>query len=235
MSLNSAFPIDKWKFKSEFLLKSLQTEELEMLLANRSEQVYSRGEVIFRENAIPSGIFYVSEGKVKKYKADKNGKEQIIYVATAGELIGYHAVLEEGRYPDSAAPLEKSKISFIPKEDFFAALQKSQVLNGLLLKMLSHEFAVLVNIISLLTQKSARERLAVQLIVLREKYKLDAHVGKIVDINITRSDLANLVGTARENVVRLLSEFKEEGIVTTTGRKIQVNGSDRLLRIANIS
>ena len=234
MSLNTAFPIDKWKFKSESVLRNLPKDELEMLLANRSEQIYNRGEVIFRENAAPSGIFYIKEGKVKKYKSDGNAKEQIIYVATAGELIGYHAVLEEGRYPDSAAPLERSKISFIPKEDFLAALQKSEVLNRLLLKTLSHEFAVLINSISLLTQKSVRERLALQLVVLGEKYKSEP-TGKVVDINISRTDLASLVGTARENVVRLLSEFKDEGIISTTGRTIRINGSEQLLRIANIS
>jgi len=233
MSLDTAFPIDKWKFKSESLLRNLPKDELEMLLANRTEQVYNKGEVIFRENAVPSGIFYIREGKVKKYKSDRNGKEQIIYVATAGELIGYHAVLEEGRFPDSAAPLEKSRISFIPKEDFLEALQKSQVLSRLLLKTLSHEFAVLINSISLLTQKSVRERLALQLIVLGEKYKSEP-TWKVVDINISRTDLASLVGTARENVVRLLSEFKDEGIISTSGRTIRINGSEQLLRIANI-
>ena len=233
MNSGDIFPIDKWNFKSESIVLDLPKKDWELMMGNSTEQIYSKGEVIFRECAVPSGIFYINEGKVKKYKVDHEGRERIIYIATAGELIGYPAVLAEDRYPDSAAPLEESKITFIPKEDFFAALQQSSVLSRRLLKTLSHEFAVLVNSLSIFGQKSVRERLALQLIVLWEKYKVNVQPNKEVEINISRSDLANLVGTARENVVRLLSEFKEDGLVSTHGRQIIVNHPEQLIRIAN--
>jgi CRP-like cAMP-binding protein len=98
---------------------------------------------------------------------------------------------------------------------------------------LSHEFAVLVNSLSIFGQKSVRERLALQLIVLWEKYKVNLQPDIEVEINISRSDLANLVGTARENVVRLLSEFKEDGVVSTHGRRIRINHPEQLISIAN--
>ena len=209
MSIKGIFPIDKWDFKSESILTDLPLDDLELLTANKSEQVYKKGEVIFREGAYPSGIFYITDGKVKKYKVDKEGREQIIYVANTGELLGYHAVLSEDRYPDSAAALEESKIAFIPKEDFLDTLLQSDVLSRRLLKTLSHEFAVLANSLTIYAQKSVRERLALQLIVLREKYKVNFKPGMPVEINMSRDDLASLVGTARENVVRMLSAFKE--------------------------
>jgi len=233
MSIKGIFPIDKWDFKSESIFTDLPLDDLELLTANKSEQVYTKGEIIFREGAFPSGIFYITDGKVKKYKVDKDGREQIIYVANSGELLGYHAVLSEDRYPDSAAALEESKIAFIPKEDFLDTIQQSDILTRRLLKTLSHEFAVLANSLTMYAQKSVRERLALQLIVIREKYKVNFQPGMPVEINMSRDDLASLVGTARENVVRVLSEFKEDKILETKGRKIIVHDVGQLIKIAN--
>lgn len=233
MSIKGLFPIDKWEFKSESVLANLPPKDLELLTRNKLEQIYKKGEIVFREGAYPTGIFYITDGKAKKYKVDKDGKEQIIYVANTGELLGYHAILDEDRYPDSAAALEESKIAFIPKEDFLAALEQSDVLSRKLLKTLSHEFGVLANSLSLYSQKSVRERLALQLIVLREKYKTNFQPGMPVEINMGRDDLASLVGTARENVVRILGEFKEASILETKGRKIIVHDVNRLIEIAD--
>jgi len=233
MSIKGLFPFDKWDFQSGSVLAGLPADDLAMLTANQTERVYKMTEVIFWEGAYPSGIFYIKEGKVKKYKLDKDGREHIIYVANAGELLGYHAILSEGRYPDSAAALEESRLSFIPKEDFVLTLQQSDVLNARLLKNLSHEFSVLVNGLSMLAKSSVRERLALQLIILREKYKVDFQPGMPVEIKMSRDDLASLVGTARENVVRLLADLKEEKIIETKGRIIIVHNVQKLIKIAN--
>ena len=233
MSIKGIFPIDKWDFKSESVFADLPASDFALLTANKTEQIYKKGEIIFREGGYPSGIFYISEGKVKKYKLDNDGKEHIIYVANTGELLGYHAILSEDRYPDSAAAIEQSTIAFIPKEDFLETLQHSEVLSKRLLKTLSHEFAVLANSLSMFAQKSVRERLALQLIVLREKYKVNFQAGNPVEINMSRDDLASLVGTARENVVRVLSEFKADKILETKGRKIIVLDVKKLIKIAD--
>jgi CRP-like cAMP-binding protein len=233
MSIAGIFPIDKWDFKSESILAALSPEDFAILTANQSEQVYKKGEIIFREGAYPSGIFYITNGKAKKYKIDSEGKEQIIYVANTGELIGYHAILSEDHYPDSAAALEESIITFIPKGDFLNVLQQSDTLSRRLLKTLSHEFAVLINGLTLFAQRSVRERLALQLVVLREKYKINFQPGMPVEINMSRDDLASLVGTVRENVVRILTEFKQDGILKTKGRKIIVENVNKLIEIAN--
>ncbi len=233
MSIKGLFPIDKWDFKSESVFKDLPQADMALLAANRSEQIYKKGEIIFREGAFPSGIFFIIEGKAKKYKVDKEGREQIFYVANTGELLGYHAVLSDDRYPDFAAALEQSRIAFIPREDFLGALQQSEVLSKRLLKTLSHEFAVLANSLTMIAHKSVRERLALQLIVIREKYKVNFQPGMPVEINMSRDDLASLVGTVRENVVRLLSELREGGIIETRGRKIIVLDVSRLIAIAD--
>lgn len=233
MSLKDIFQIDKWDFESESILEDLPIGDLNLLLANQSDQHYKKGEIIFKEGAYAFGIYYIIKGKAKKYKTDREGREQIIYVANTGELLGYHAVLSGSRYADHAAALEDSQITFIPKDDFIDAVRQSDVLNRRLLKTLSHEFTVMSNTLTMFAQKSVRERLALQLVVLREKYKVNFQPGMPVEINMSRKDLANLAGTARENVVRVLSQFKKDGIIGTNARKIVVLDVKKLISIAD--
>ena len=233
MSLKGIFPIEQWDFKSDSVITNLPADELAALTANMTTQVFNKGEIIFREGSFATGIFIIQKGKVKKYKADKDGKEQIIYVADSGEILGYHALLAEERYFDSAAVLEESEIAFIPKEDFFEVLENSKILPQRLLKTLSHEYFVLANSIALFAQRSVRERFAMQLVLMREKYKENFTPGMAVEINMSREDLASLVGTARENILRVLKDFKDEGILETKGRKIIIKDINKLLAVAN--
>lgn len=232
MSIRDKFPIDKWDFKRESVLENLPEEDWNNLMSHITEHTYKKGDILFRQGGFPVGIYLIAEGKVKKYTTDRDGREQIIYVANKGELIGYHAILAEDRYPDSAATLEESRIGFIAREDFLTIISQSEVLNRRLLKCLSHEFSVLVNNLTMLAQKSVRERLAHQLIILREKYKVDFSPGMAVEIDMSRDDLANLVGTARENVVRVLTNLKSEGALETRGRKIIILDVNQLIKIA---
>ncbi|WP_346315995.1 Crp/Fnr family transcriptional regulator [Chitinophaga sp. YIM B06452] len=231
MSLAGLFPIDKWNFSTQFILNNLPPEEYAALSANMTELQLKKGEVLFRQGTVPQGLFFIIRGKVKKYQVNRNGKEQIIYVANTGELLGYHAILSNERYPDSAAALEESTIGLIPKEDFLQTLENSGSLSRMLLKSLSHEFTVLVNSISVFAQRSVKERLAIALIVLREKFKDPASQEPVV-IDVSRNDLANMVGSGIENVVRFLKEFKTAGMLDTKGRKIIIRDVGKLIELS---
>ncbi len=233
MSLSDIFPIDQWNFNTNSILNALSEEEYDSLISKQGVQTYLKGEIIFKEGMVPSGIYFVNKGKVKKYKVGLAGKEQIIYVANKNELIGYHAVLSQERYPDSAATLEESEITFIPKEDFLHLLNQSPAFANRLLKALSHEYSVLANSISIFSQGTAAERLAIALILIREKSKIETPEGEETMINISRSDLANMAGLAKENVIRLLKEFKSEQIIKTEGRKIWVTDIAKLVNRSN--
>ena len=233
MSLRGIFPIDKWDFNSDSVFTNFPAEDYEEMTRHARKEKYKKGQTIFREGNIPSGIYYILNGKVKKYKVDNHEKEQIIYVANTGELIGYHAVLSTERYPDSATALEECTLLFIPKEDFLGVLEQSPVLSARLLKMLSHEFGVLSNSIAIFAQRPVRERLAITLIVLREKFKKGTPEGEPIIINMGREDIANMAGTTRENVVRLLREFKDDKLISTQGRKIWVTDLKKLVAVSN--
>jgi CRP-like cAMP-binding protein len=196
---------------------------------------YKKGEILFKEGSYPTGMYYVKKGKVKKYKTDKDGKEQIFYICCEGELFGYHALISEEKCFDTSATIEASIIAFIPKEDFFKVVEASSILSNRLLKNMSHEFGVLVNRLVIFAQRTVRERLALSLIILQDKYKDKENSKKIVEIDLSRDDLSKLVGTARETLIRLLNDFKKADLIEVHGRKIIVKQLLELYKIANLS
>lgn len=229
---SSPIPIDQFYFKNNSIFDCLTNEQRDIIQSHMVTLKCKQGQLIFQEGGYPTGIHIVKEGKVKKYKTGIDGKEQIFYVCRAGEAMGYHALLSEEQYSDSAAAMEESLISFIPKEDFIKVLNSSSVLANQLLKNLSHEFGVLINSITILAQKSVRERLALSLLILKDKYK-DNCVNDTVHITLSRDDLANYIGTAKETLVRLLHDFKDEGLIKTEGKAIIILNPKALVKIGN--
>jgi CRP-like cAMP-binding protein len=156
-------------------------------------------------------------------------------VCTAGELLGYHALLSEEHYPDSAATIEDSEITFTPKENFLAVLQRSSILSNRLLKTLGHEFSVFINGITSLATKSVRERVALNLLILDEKFSKDGKQNMPSEINMSRTDFASMVGTAKETLVRLLQDFKAEKLIESNGRIIRILDKKAIIKEANLS
>ena len=231
---NIDFPFDKFNFNSDSIFEGLPEDDIALLNKSMVTHSYKKGEILFREGSYPTGIYYIRRGKVKKYNTDKEGREQIFYVYREGELFGYHALLSEEKFTDTASTIEEAIISFIPKDDFLEAIQVSSILSNRLLKVMSHEFGVLVNGLSVLAQKTVRERLAVSLLVLRDKYKKENQNNIPVELDLSRDDLSKFVGTARETLVRLIHDFKEEGLIETKGRKIILLKPLDLSKIANL-
>ncbi|MCO6494266.1 MAG: Crp/Fnr family transcriptional regulator [Bacteroidetes bacterium] len=195
---------------------------------------YKKGQFLFYEGAHPHGLFCISNGKVKLSQMGDEGKETIVRLAKSGDVIGYKALLGGNRYTASAIALEDSIICFIPKETFFNVLKKDPDLSFSLLSLLSSELHNAENKIVQLAQKPVRERLAEALLFLRETYGLEED-GSTLDVQLTREEIANIVGTATESTIRLLSEFKKDGIIDMVGKKIKVIDKDKLVKTANIS
>lgn len=221
MIQNIHFPIDKFTSKSDSILKGLPLAIIESIESMMIDKTFKKGQSIFTEGSFPAGIFYIKEGMVKKFKTDHNGKEHVLYLCSTGELLGYSALLCNETYPDSAVALEPSKLGFIPNEAFLRILSQSAELMMGILSSLSHEFGVLVNSVRVFAHMSVKERLALTLLILAEKFKKgDETVG--IEIQLSREDMANMVGTAVETLVRLLAELKKEEIISTNGRTIKL-------------
>lgn len=223
--------ISKFIFNNHFLLDDLPENDRAQLMKIMQFKKYLKNEAVFTEGTLPSGVFFVRSGKVKKYKADNDGRKQIIYLYNTGEFFGYSALLSEEPYAYTTISIETTVIGFILNDDFHAILNKSASFSKLLLKCLSHEFIVMANLAAVLSQRTVRERVALSLLILHSKYK----AGKDADVYITlsRGDLANMAGTAVETLARVLNDFKDEKLIETEGRKIQLLNFDRLIQVAN--
>ncbi|MGC5745937.1 Crp/Fnr family transcriptional regulator [Chryseobacterium sp. NFX27] len=226
--------ISKFIFNNQYLYEELPECDKDLLKGIMHHKNYRKNEAVFTDGTIPNGVFYLKSGKVKKYKVDNDGREQIIYIYNSGEFFGYSAILSDESYGDTTQTLENSVISFISKDDFLALLDQSVVFSRLLLKSLSHEFSVMANLMTVLSQRTVRERVALSLLILHNKYKASNMSNEdSVFITLSRQDLANMAGTANETLARILHDFKEGHLIIMEGRKIQLINFDLLTKIAN--
>ena len=221
------------KSRGRSLLCMLTDDQLDDLDSGKSCVVYKKGQTLFYEGTIPMGLYCVKTGKVKIYKMGSQGKEQILRLANPGDFLGYRSLLGEETYAASAEVLEEAAVCFIPKDAFFRSLQDNKEFYRVLVKSLAHELGVVEEKLADLSQKSVRERLAGNLIMLKETYGLDGEESTLIDLSISREDLANIVGTATETVIRLLSEFKRDGLIALEGKKIRVMDAKGLAREAD--
>ena len=154
-------------------------------------------------------------------------------LAKAGDILGYRSLISGELYSSFAAPLEDAVICTIPKEVFFELVEKNSTLSMRLMRLLSRELRSAEGRISNMAQKTVRERLAETLLMLAEFCGFEKD-GTTIDVSLTREDLANIVGTATETVIRFLSEFKQDKSIDLKGRKIRVINRANLVRTANI-
>jgi len=223
--------LEKFTSKSDSIFKNTPTDLKLFLESQMIDKTYRKGQPIFLEGSYPAGIFYLKEGLVKKYKTDHAGKEHVLSLCSEGELIGYSALLCSEPYPDSTAAIETSRLGFLPKEVFLKATNESNALMSSLLSCLSHEFSVMVNSVMVFAHMTVRERLALTLLILSEKFKTKDK-SDLVEIILSREDLANMVGTATETLVRLLQEFKKEEIIGINAKKISILKTKTLIEMS---
>lgn len=193
---------------------------------------FKKGESIFREGSYASGVYCINAGKIKLAMMGSEGKEQIVRMAKPGDIIGYKALLSGDRYSATATAIEDCNICFIPREIFLVILQKDASLSFEMMKLLSNELKHAEEKITHLAQKPVRERVAETILFLKETYGIDKD--NQINILLTREEIANLVGTATETAIRLLSEFNKEHIIELSGKKIKILDSDKLVRTANL-
>ncbi len=173
-------------------------------------------------------------GKLKVYQLNYDGSIQILFVYAAGEVFGYRPMICNEKQPVTIAALEDCKLLFIDREYFLNFLNKSERLTEKLMVSLSHEFTVLTNRMNVFAQRGIKERLALALLILNEKYKSENSVDDISEIILTRTDLANFVGTSLENLVRTLNYFKQKELISTRGKSIFIHIFENLFILSAI-
>lgn len=211
----------------------LEEEDIELLGSTKEATVYKKGQVIFYSGRKPTGVFCLMDGKIKMSKLGADGKEQIVRFVLPGRLLGIRAFLGECSYTATATTLEESLICYIPSEIFKKFQYKYPTITSCMITTLSQLLCEAEDKMTSIAQKNVRERLAESLLELRQVFSYgDKSRENVHPISLTREDLANIVGTATETVIRLLSEFKEAKLIEVEGRKITLIDIPALKRVS---
>ncbi len=180
---------------------------------------------IYSEGDTPLHVYFVKSGNVKTFKSHPDGKELIMNLYSANDFFGFEPILENSSYTESAVAMQDSELISIPRYDFLVMIQShpdvSKSFIHLLCKKVADREAQLVN----LAYNSVRQRTADALL------KSEALKDAQSVIAISRDDLAKMVGTASESVIRVLSDFKDEGLIEIEGGKIKISSRPRLEKV----
>ncbi len=221
---------DCFSFNSIF--RHLTKDELNILTFEKGCNYYKRGNIIYHERNRISGIYCVNKGIVKLYKTGIDGREKIIRFAKAGEIIGFRSILSQELADTTAKVIDDAVLCFIPANLFIDLVKENNEFSMEVLKVSLKELGEANKFIIDIAQKTVRERLAEILVLLRDTFDLDEQ--NYLKVSLTREELANLVGTATESVIRLLSEFKADKYIELNGRKIRILKLDSIKKLARI-
>ncbi|AJR03456.1 Crp/Fnr family transcriptional regulator [Siansivirga zeaxanthinifaciens] len=210
-------------------LKSLTKEELIRISGCKTSRIIKKGEVLFEEGEMINGIYCVRDGICKLSKLSENGKDQIVKMVVKGQLLGQRSLITEESSNLQAVALNDMQVCFIPKSEILADLQQNPNLTFDLLKEMAAELKDADDIIVNMAQKTVRQRLAETLIYIHDNFGVNPD--KTLSVLLSREDLANIVGTATESAIRILSQFKKEGFISTIGKQIRIDNLEGLKRI----
>ncbi len=211
----------------------LTAEEKETLIKSHTSQSFNKGDIIFKEGDKPSGLSWLSEGKVKIFKEGVGGREQIVRMAKPVGFIGYRALFAEENHTCTAVAIEDSMICTIERDIIHKLMRTNAELSLCIIKAFATELGFSNNRTVTLTQKHIRGRLAESLIFLKDTYGFE-NDGMTIKIYLSREDIANLSNMTTSNAIRTLSSFAGEGVIGIDGRKIRVQDLQKLERISEL-
>lgn len=211
-------------------LKALSKDELKKISDSKVTKSVKKGEALFEEGEKLHGVFCVRSGVSKLSKGSENGKDQIVKIATKGQVLGQRSVITEERTNLSAVALNDMEVCFIPKNHLTDNINDNAAFTKAVLVQMAEDLKFADNVIVNMAQKTVKQRIAETLLYLHKNFGEDTD--GFISVILTREDIANVVGTAKEACIRTLSSFKKEGLITTDGKRIRIadaNGLQRLI------
>lgn len=215
---------------NRFMDQARGLEALKDLGKDRRIRKAGKKEVIFHEGDELRQVPFLMSGKVRTYKINNDGKEFVTGLHAAGDFLGYMGLLENGRAMETAEAMEDTELALIPREDLLALLYRDRDVSIRFIKMLARDVKDKERHLLQLAYASVRQRVAQALLRLNARFDTD---GKdAIGVRISREDLATIVGTATESLIRCLTDLKEEGLIDTQGREVHILDKPGLERLA---
>ena len=208
-----------------FINEARANEMLQTLSTDRESRHFRKKDVVFKEGEMPRWLYFVESGQVKIFKTSEDGRELIVKIAKAGDFLGYLALLKNDYYPESASSLDDAVIRLIPKDDFQTLVTGNRDVASSFLKMLASHVAEREQQLLDLAYNSVRRRAATALIYLYNQGNREIH--------LLREDLAALAGTAKETLIRTLTDFKNENLIEIKEGVIFITQIEKLRNMPN--
>ena len=210
-------------------IKALNKDELLRIADCKTSYSIKKGETVFNEGDALNGIYCIKDGVCKLSKLSDNGKDQIVKLVKKGELLGQRSLISEESTNLSAVAVEDMQVCFIPKQEILQFFNENNQFSLNMMKSVCGDLKDADDNMVNLAQKTVKQRLAEVLI------KLETDFGKHEDgtlkIQLSREEIAGMIGTATESCIRLLSEFNKVGWISLQGKKITITNKKELQRI----
>ena len=212
---------------------SLTIDEADHVTNTKACSMYGRGAVVFSYGSYPRGVFCIHSGHVKLTRPTPDGREHILRLAGAGDLVGYASMIGGEPYTLNCIAVEESSVCFVPTDVILSMVRENTQLALRVMQDLSHEVEDAERRVVEIAQKSIRERVAEALLVIKETFGV-ADDGETLKNPLTREEIASIVGTAQESVIRTLSEFKSKNLIEISGKSIRLKNVKGLIKTANL-
>jgi CRP-like cAMP-binding protein/FixJ family two-component response regulator len=203
-----------------FFNEALAMKAIRSLAENREVRRYQKRDVLFAEGEHPHWLFYILKGKIKLSKTNDLGKEFILKIASEGEYIGYLSILKDSSYAKTAIALEECEVSLVPKQEFATLVFENRNITTQFVKMLASQVVDQEQRLVDATYLSVRKRVANMLLVFSKKSG--------DEVRLRREDMAALAGTAKETLIRTLSDFKQENLINIDDNGVHIINFSKL-------
>ena len=210
-------------------MKSLTKDELIRISGCKTSRIIKKGEVIFEEGENINGVYCIKDGICKLSKLSENGKDQIVKMVVKGQLLGQRSLITEEVSNLQAVALNDMEVCFIPRVEIMADLQNNLKFSFDVIKFMARDLRDSDDIIVNMAQKTVRKRLADVLIYLHSNF--GENTDGTLSILLSREDYANIVGTATESAIRIISQLKKENLISTKGKYIKIEDLAGLKRV----
>lgn len=211
-------------------LRAMSKAELKKVSDSKITKKIKKGDSLFDEGDKLNGVYCVRNGVSKLSKLSPNGKDQIVKLATKGEVMGQRSVIAEESTNLTAIAVNDMEVCFIPKESITTTLHTNPDFTLEILRHMAHDLKEADDVIVNMSQKTVKQRMAEAFLYLRNNFGEDDE--GFLALTLSREDIANVVGTATESAIRIISEFKKKGFIHTSGKKIGISDERKLKELA---
>lgn len=211
-------------------LKALNKEEVVKLASSKTTYKIKKGEAIFEEGEVTNGVFCIKDGVGKLSKLSANGKDQIVKLVQSGELLGQRSMISNEPANLSAKAVADMEVCFIPKAEILHFFNNNNQFSMNLMQSVCEDLKESENNKIALVQKTVKQRLAETLLQLHDTFGENAD--KTLKVQLTREELAGIIGTATESCIRLLSDFNKLNLIELVGKKIMLKDIKALKKMS---